>query len=72
MVKNFNRLSKCKNQNITKNVINAMKKANNELLIEKAKESPLVKEVLKSQKEYLEKAREWTKMSDYKYLEDNL
>ncbi len=49
-----------------------MKKANNELLIEKAKESPLVKEVLKSQKEYLEKAREWTKMSDYKYLEDNL
>jgi TRAP-type mannitol/chloroaromatic compound transport system substrate-binding protein len=57
---------------LPKNVINAMKKANNELLIEKAKESPLVKEVLKSQKEYLEKAREWTKMSDYKYLEDNL
>ncbi|PPK61396.1 TRAP-type mannitol/chloroaromatic compound transport system substrate-binding protein [Malaciobacter marinus] len=57
---------------LPKNVINAMKKANDELLVEKAKESPLIKEVLKSQKEYLKKAREWTKMADYKYLEDNL
>ncbi|AXX91112.1 ABC transporter substrate-binding protein [Malaciobacter molluscorum LMG 25693] len=55
-----------------KSVINAMKKANEELLVEKAKESPLLKEVLKSQAEYLKKVREWTKMADYKYLEDNL
>ncbi|RXJ98118.1 ABC transporter substrate-binding protein [Arcobacter sp. CECT 8986] len=55
-----------------KSVINAMKKANDELLVEKANQSPLLKEVLKSQAEYLKKVREWTKMADYKYLEDNL
>lgn len=55
-----------------KEVMDAMKKANDELLVEKAKESPLLKEVLESQKAYMKKAREWTKMSDYKYLKDNL
>ncbi|AXH08497.1 TRAP transporter, substrate binding protein, DctP family [Malaciobacter halophilus] len=55
-----------------KEVMDAMKKANDELLVEKAKESPLLKEVLDSQKAYMKKAREWTKMSDYKYLKDNL
>ncbi len=57
---------------LPQNVIQAMKKANDELLIEMAKKSPLIKEVLKSQKAYMKKAREWTKMADYKYLEDNL
>ncbi|RXJ86903.1 TRAP transporter substrate-binding protein [Arcobacter sp. CECT 8985] len=55
-----------------KSVIKAMKKANSELLVEKAKQSPLLKEILKSQAEYLKKVREWTKMADYKYLQDNL
>ncbi len=55
-----------------KEVMDAMKKANDELLVEKAKGQPLLKEVLDSQKAYQEKAREWTKMSDYLYLKDNL
>ncbi len=57
---------------LPENVIKAMKKANDELLVDMAKESPLLKEVLESQKDYMKKAREWTKMADYKYLEDNL
>ncbi|MFV0563315.1 TRAP transporter substrate-binding protein [Malaciobacter mytili] len=57
---------------LPENVIKAMKKANDELLVDMAKESPLLKEVLESQKAYMKKAREWTKMADYKYLEDNL
>ena len=55
-----------------KEVMDAMKKVNDELLIEKTKDHPLLKEVLDSQKAYQKKAREWTKMSDYLYLKDNL
>merc|ERR1711879_649343 len=44
-------------------VMSAMKKANDELLVEKAKGQPLLKEVLDSQKAYLKKARAWTEMS---------
>ena len=55
-----------------KEVMDAMKKANNDLLDEKSKNNPLLKEVLDSQKAYQKKAREWTKMSDYLYLKDNL
>ena len=55
-----------------KEVMDAMKKANDELLVEKAKESPLLKEVLDSQKAYMKKARKWTEMSDFNYLKDNL
>jgi TRAP-type mannitol/chloroaromatic compound transport system substrate-binding protein len=53
-------------------VMNAMKKANNELRVELGNESPLLKEILNSQDAYQKKAREWTKMSDYLYLKDNL
>ena len=53
-------------------VMSAMKKANDELLVEKAKGQPLLKEVLDSQKAYLKKARAWTEMSDYFFLKDNL
>ena len=42
------------------------------LLEEIKKESPIVKEVLESQEAYQKKSREWTKMSDYLYLKDNL
>ncbi|KAB7887720.1 ABC transporter substrate-binding protein [Poseidonibacter ostreae] len=53
-------------------VMNAMKKANNELRVELGNKSPVLKEVLDSQEAYMKKAREWTKMSDYLYLKDNL
>lgn len=53
-------------------VMTALKKANSELRVELAKKSPLLKEVLESQDAYIKKAREWTKMSDYLYLKDNL
>ncbi len=53
-------------------VISAMKQANDELLVEKAKNQPLLKEVLDSQAKFQAKVREWTKMSDYLYLKDNL
>mgnify|MGYP000158448505 CR=1 FL=1 len=55
-----------------KEVMSALKKANSDLLEEKTKGNPLLKEVLDSQKAYMTKAREWTKMSDYLYLKDNL
>ncbi|MAD40902.1 MAG: ABC transporter substrate-binding protein [Arcobacter sp.] len=53
-------------------VMNAMKKANNELRVELGNKSPILKEVLDSQDAYMKKVREWTKMSDYLYLKDNL
>jgi len=55
-----------------KPVMDAMKKANMELRAEKVKGNPLLKEILDSQEAYQKKAREWTKMSDYLYLKDNL
>jgi len=55
-----------------KPVMDAMKKANDELLTEMTKDNPLLKEVLDSQKAYQKKARAWTEMSDYFYLKDNL
>jgi len=55
-----------------KSVMDAMKKTNKELLIEKTKGQPLLKEILDSQAAFQKKAREWTKMSDFLYLKDNL
>ncbi len=55
-----------------KEVMDAMRKANADLLVEKSKGQPLLKKVLDSQAAYQKKAREWTKMSDYLYLKDNL
>jgi TRAP-type mannitol/chloroaromatic compound transport system substrate-binding protein len=55
-----------------KPVMDAMKAANKKLLAEKVKGHPLLKEILDSQSAYQKKAREWTKMSDYQYLKDNL
>lgn len=53
-------------------IMDAMKKANEELIVEMTKENPLLKEVLDSQKAYQKKVRVWTQMSDYLYLKDNL
>ncbi len=55
-----------------KSVMTAMKKANKDLLVEKTQGKPLLKEILDSQAAFQKKAREWTKMSDYLYLKDNL
>ena len=55
-----------------KEVMDAMKKANEDLLNDISKDNPLLKEVLDSQKAYQQKARAWTEMSDYFYLKDNL
>jgi TRAP-type mannitol/chloroaromatic compound transport system substrate-binding protein len=49
-------------------VIAAMRKANDELLAEKATEDPLAKEILDSQASYMKKARAWTDISDKAYL----
>ncbi len=53
-------------------VLNELKTINNSLISELEKKSPLMKEILESQKAYQKKAREWSKMSDYLYLKDNL
>jgi len=55
-----------------KSVMDAMKAANKKLLAEKVKGHPLLKEILDSQAAYQKKSREWTMMSDYTYLKDNL
>ena len=52
--------------------MNQMKKVNNELRIEMAKKSSLLKEVFESQDSYLKTIRPWSEMSDYLYLRDNL
>lgn len=50
-------------------VLKAMKKATNEVLEGYAAENPDFREVYDSQKEYMAKAREWTKMSTQYYLQ---
>lgn len=55
-----------------KPVMDAMKKANEELRKEMVKGQPLLKEIFDSQEAYQKKVRKWTEMSDYIYLKDNL
>jgi len=55
-----------------KEIMDAMKKANKELRAEMSSKSSLLKEVLDSQEAYQKDAREWTRMSDYLYVKDNL
>ncbi len=52
-----------------KSVLKALKKANDELLIVRAKQNPLAKRIINSQLEFLKKARAWTNISDKVYLE---
>jgi len=49
-------------------VLAAMKKANQELLEERAAKDPLAKEIQESQAEYLKKVRDWINISDKSYL----
>ncbi len=53
-------------------ILAAMKKANNELLKETAAKDPMFKKILDSQRDYMQKVRRWTEISDYAYLKDNL
>jgi len=55
-----------------KEIMDAMKKANKELRAELSAKSPELKEVLDHQDNYIKKIREWSKMSDYLYLKDNI
>jgi TRAP-type mannitol/chloroaromatic compound transport system substrate-binding protein len=51
-----------------KPVMDALKKANGELLAELEAEGGLTAEIIESQREYLNKARAWTDISDKAYL----
>ena len=51
-----------------KEVMDALRKANDELLAERAAKDPLAREIIESQKAYLGKARAWTAISDQAYL----
>ncbi|RKF15924.1 ABC transporter substrate-binding protein [Alginatibacterium sediminis] len=50
-------------------VLKALKKANDELLEEHAANDPLAKEIIESQRDFASKARAYTLISDYGYLE---
>ena len=51
-----------------KDVMDALRKANAELLAERAAADPLAKEIIDSQAAYMKKARVWTEISDNAYL----
>ncbi len=51
-----------------KEVIAALRKANDELLAERAAADPLAKEIIESQKKYQKMVRQWTNISDRAYL----
>jgi len=52
-----------------KEVLQAMKKAADELYDEYAATDPFFKEVLESQRSYMKKARVWTKISEFNYIQ---
>ena len=52
-----------------KPVLQAMKDANDALIIERAKNDKLAKEIIESQAAYLKKARVWTDISDKRYYQ---
>lgn len=51
-----------------KEVMQALSKANTEILDEQAAKDPVFKEIIDSQRAFIGKARAWTKMSDYAYI----
>jgi len=50
-------------------VLKAFKQANNELLIETAEKPLLAKKVIESQRKFLGKAKDWSKIADEDYLQ---
>lgn len=59
---------KVKIKTFPKDVLDAMKKANKELLDEFSKKDELTKKIIDSQKNYLKKIRHWTEISDQAYI----
>lgn len=55
-----------------KEIIAKLKAANAKALDETAAKNAVFKEVLESQRDYMNKVREWTRISDYAYLKDNI
>jgi len=55
-----------------KEIIDQLKVENNKLLDDQADKNEMFKEILTSQRDYMKKVREWTKISDYAYLKDNI
>ncbi|WP_339132818.1 MAG: TRAP transporter substrate-binding protein [Candidatus Electrothrix sp. GW3-4] len=53
-------------------VLKAMKKATDEVLEGYAAEDALFKEILASQRAFMQKARQWTVISDYNYIKTSL
>jgi TRAP-type mannitol/chloroaromatic compound transport system substrate-binding protein len=51
-----------------KPVMEAIRRANDELLAQKAKNDALANDILKSQADYLKQVRPWSVMSDYSYI----
>lgn len=49
-------------------VLKAMKKANDEIIADLEKKGGITKEIIDSQREYQKRARAWTKISEYYYL----
>ena len=52
-----------------KSVLKAMKKATDEVFARYASQNALFKEIWDNQKAFMKKAREWSKMSDYYYIQ---
>jgi len=59
-----------KMRSFPKEVMNAIKKANDDLLAEFAEKDPVTAEILKSLEDYELKARAWTNLSDRAYLDN--
>jgi len=55
-----------------KDVIAAMKIANDDLLKKYSAKDPVFKKIYDAQTSYMKKVRRWTEISDYAYLKDNL
>jgi TRAP-type mannitol/chloroaromatic compound transport system substrate-binding protein len=53
-------------------VIAEMKAINARLIAETSARDPMFKKIMESQAAFMAKAREWTKISDYLYLQDNI
>lgn len=51
-----------------KEVLQAMKKATDEVMAQYGKDDPLFKEIYENQQSYMKKVREWTKISEYDYI----
>ena len=49
-------------------VLKALSNANDVILDEQASKDPVFKEILDSQRSFIKKARAWTKMGDYAYI----